>query len=258
VGKRKESNACGAARACAFATGVRVPSPGTGAERQLRRRAAPGVPAQGQGGGHRSRQCWRADGHGDLGRSRSSFTSTTGRLHRGGYGTNFEKEFGVKVTYTRTRVTRRWSPSSRPALRVRHRRASGISSPSCSHRFDQPVNKTYLTNFNNVSPFFRTCQRSGEQATVPGSGGRPHRVPARQGKDPGGQLGCVSRQAVRQEDDHDGRGREVIGAFLRYRGHSLNSTNPAELSKARPIRSQPKAVEAYISRRQGPAHFGHV
>jgi spermidine/putrescine-binding protein len=43
-------------------------------------------------------------------------------------------------------------------------------------------------------------------------------------------------------------GREVIGAFLRYRGHSLNSTDPQQLarSKADAIQAK-KHLKAYIS-----------
>jgi spermidine/putrescine transport system substrate-binding protein len=43
-------------------------------------------------------------------------------------------------------------------------------------------------------------------------------------------------------------GREVIGAMLRYRGHSLNSTNPAELSQAKADAIAAKRqLKAYIS-----------
>ncbi len=42
--------------------------------------------------------------------------------------------------------------------------------------------------------------------------------------------------------------RDVIGAFLRYRGHSLNSTDPAELEMARRDAVAAKAnLKAYLS-----------
>jgi spermidine/putrescine-binding protein len=43
-------------------------------------------------------------------------------------------------------------------------------------------------------------------------------------------------------------GREVIGAFLRYRGHSLNSTDPRQLSRAKADAIEAKKhLKAYIS-----------
>ena len=43
-------------------------------------------------------------------------------------------------------------------------------------------------------------------------------------------------------------GREVIGAFLRYRGHSLNSTDPQQLAKAKADAIEAKKqLKAYIS-----------
>ena len=43
-------------------------------------------------------------------------------------------------------------------------------------------------------------------------------------------------------------GREVIGAFLRFRGHSLNSTDPAELAEAKKDSIEAKKhLKAYIS-----------
>jgi spermidine/putrescine-binding protein len=43
-------------------------------------------------------------------------------------------------------------------------------------------------------------------------------------------------------------GREVIGAFLRYRGHSLNSTDPQQLARAKTDAVEAKKhLKAYIS-----------
>ena len=53
-------------------------------------------------------------------------------------------------------------------------------------------------------------------------------------------------------------GREVIGAFLRYRGHSLNSTDPQQLAKAKADcgPGQEAAQGLPLGAGEGPAHLG--
>jgi len=142
------------------------------------------------------------------------------------------------VTYDTYEVTRRWSPSSRGATGYTTSSCPVGNHPSGSTDLIARSNKTYLTNSTRVAHFSEPAQRSGEQAHRAWQWGRPGIGTGRQGKDPGGQLGCVSRQAVRQEMNGDDGPRSWC--FPCVSGHSLTRLS-AELSKAKPIRSQPRS-----------------
>jgi spermidine/putrescine transport system substrate-binding protein len=165
---------------------------------------------------------------------------------------NFEKEFGVKVTYdtyesNEEMVAKLQAGASGYDIVV----PSGYIIPvMVATDLIMPINKKYLTNFNNISPIFQN---------LPSDPGNKHTVPWQWGT-----TGIAYRDdKVKTPVDswavfHDKQfgkkltmmddGREVIGAFLRYRGHSLNSTNPAELSQAKADSiAAKKQLKAYIS-----------
>jgi spermidine/putrescine transport system substrate-binding protein len=113
-----------------------------------------------------------------------------------------------------------------------------------------PLDKRYLTNWGNVSPIFQN---------LPSDPGSTHSVPWQWGT-----SGIAYRaDKVKAPVDswsvfHDARyrakmtmmddGREVIGAFLRYRGHSLNSTDPRQLARAKADAIEAKThLKAYVS-----------
>jgi spermidine/putrescine transport system substrate-binding protein len=113
-----------------------------------------------------------------------------------------------------------------------------------------PLRHRYLTNLGNVAPLF---------ADPPWDPGLTHSVPWQWG------LTGIAYRAdlVRPAPDSWGvfldpayRGkmtmlddlRDVIGSFLRFRGHSLNSVDPAELARARDDAIAAKAnLKAFIS-----------
>ena len=165
---------------------------------------------------------------------------------------NFEKEFGVKVTYdtyesNEEMVAKLQAGATGYDIVV----PSGYIIPVLvATDLITPINMKYLTNFNNISPIFKN---------LPSDPGNKHTVPWQWGT-----TGIAYRKdKVKTPVDswavfHDKQfgkkltmmddGREVIGAFLRYRGHSLNSTNPAELSQAKADSiTAKKQLKAYIS-----------
>jgi spermidine/putrescine transport system substrate-binding protein len=165
---------------------------------------------------------------------------------------NFEKEFGVKVTYdtyesNEEMVAKLQAGATGYDIVV----PSGYIIPvMVATDLITPINKKYITNFSNVSPIF---------LNLPSDPGNKHTVPWQWGT-----TGIAYRHdKVKTPVDswavfHDKQfgkkltmmddGREVIGAFLRYRGHSLNSTNPAELSQAKADSiAAKKQLKAYIS-----------
>jgi spermidine/putrescine transport system substrate-binding protein len=114
----------------------------------------------------------------------------------------------------------------------------------------EPINRKYLTNWQNVSPIFQNLPTDPESVyTVPwqwGTTGLAYRTDK--------VTTPIDSWAVFLDQQFHGKmtmmddGREVIGAFLRYRGHSLNSTNPAELATAKADSIEAKKhLKAYIS-----------
>jgi len=165
---------------------------------------------------------------------------------------NFEKEFGVKVTYdtyesNEEMVAKLQAGAAGYDLVV----PSGYIIPVLTATdLIQPVNPKYLSNTVNLSPIFRDLPTDpGNRYTVPwqwGTTGIAYRTdkvtPA---PDSWGVFqNAKYHKKMTMMDD----GREVIGAFLRFKGHSLNSRNPTELQEAKADAIGAKAhLKAYIS-----------
>jgi spermidine/putrescine-binding protein len=165
---------------------------------------------------------------------------------------NFEKEFGVKVTYDTYE-------SNEEMVAKLHAGASGydIVLPSnytvpvmIATNLATPLSKQYLTNLKNLAPTFINPVFDPDnkysvayQWGTTGIAYRTDKVP-----DPGDSWGIFLdpkyKGKMTQMDDQ----RDVIGSWLRYRGHSLNSVDPAELAgaKADAIAAK-KNLKAYIS-----------
>ncbi|MBA3317839.1 MAG: spermidine/putrescine ABC transporter substrate-binding protein [Gemmatimonadales bacterium] len=165
---------------------------------------------------------------------------------------NFEKEFGVKVTYdtyesNEEMVAKLQAGATGYDIIV----PSGYILPVLvATDLIGPLNKKYLTNWGNVASIFQN---------LPSDPGNTHSVPWQWGtsgiayrtdkvKSP------VDSWAVFHDPQFRGKmtmmddGREVIGAFLRYRGHSLNSTDPQQLAKSKADAVQAKKqLKAYLS-----------
>jgi spermidine/putrescine transport system substrate-binding protein len=165
---------------------------------------------------------------------------------------DFQKEFGVKVTYdtyesNEEMVAKLQAGATGYDIVV----PSGYIVPvMVATDLITSINKKYITNFNNVSPIFQNLPTDqGNKYTVPwqwGTSGIAYR--SDKVKAP------VDSWAVFQDKQYGKKmtmmddGREVIGSQLRYRGHSLNSTNPAELAKAKADSIiAKKNLKAYIS-----------
>jgi spermidine/putrescine-binding protein len=165
---------------------------------------------------------------------------------------NFEKEFGIKVTYdtyesNEEMLAKLQAGATGYDIIV----PSGYSVPVLvATGLIEPINRKYLTNWSNVSPIFQnTPTDPGSAHTVPwqwGTSGIAYRTDKI--KTP------IDSWAVFHDQKFHGKmtmmddGREVIGAFLRYRGHSLNSTDPQQLAGAKKdaIKAK-KHLKAYIS-----------
>lgn len=165
---------------------------------------------------------------------------------------NFEREFGVTVTYdtyesNEEMVAKLQAGATGYDIIV----PSGYILPVLTATgLIQPIDRTYLTNWGNLSPIFQNPPTDpGSEHSVPwqwGTSGiayRTDKVPV-----------PVDSWEVFLEPAHHAKmtmlddGREVIGAFLRYRGHSLNSTDPAELAAAKADAIEAKKhLKAYIS-----------
>jgi spermidine/putrescine transport system substrate-binding protein len=165
---------------------------------------------------------------------------------------NFQKEFGVKVTYdtyesNEEMVAKLQAGATGYDIVV----PSGYIIPVLVNTdMIVPINRKYITNWNNISPIFQN---------VPTDPGNKHTVPWQWGT-----TGIAYRNdKIKTPIDswaifHDKRfgkkmtmmddGREVIGAFLRYRGHSLNSIKADELAQAKADSIAAKRqLKAYIS-----------
>jgi spermidine/putrescine transport system substrate-binding protein len=150
---------------------------------------------------------------------------------------NFEKEFGIKVTYgtyesNEELVARLQSGSSGYDLIV----PSGYLIPVLAAAdLISPVSRQYLTNWGNLAPLFVGLPFDpGNRYTVPwqwGTTGIAYRTD-KVSLAPESWAVFHDRSLAQRMTMMDDR-REVIGAFLRYRGHSLNSVDPAEVSQAK-------------------------
>jgi spermidine/putrescine-binding protein len=165
---------------------------------------------------------------------------------------NFEKEFGIRVTYdtyesNEEMVAKLQAGASGYDIVV----PSGYIVPvMVATDLITPLTRRYLTNFNNVSPLFRNLASDPENRhTVPwqwGTSGIAYRTDK--------VSSPVDSWEVFRDQRYTGKmtmmddGREVIGSQLRYRGRSLNSTDPTELSQARDDAvAAKKQLKAYIS-----------
>ncbi len=165
---------------------------------------------------------------------------------------NFEKEFGVKVTYdtyesNEEMVAKLQAGATGYDVVV----PSGYIIPVLvATDTIMSLNPKYITNGGNVSSIFRKLPSDpDDEYTVPwqwGTTGIAYRTDKI--KIP------VDSWDVFHDRKYAGKltmmddGREVIGAELRHRGHSLNSTDPAELDQAKTdCISAKKNLKAYIS-----------
>ncbi|HEV8599167.1 MAG TPA: spermidine/putrescine ABC transporter substrate-binding protein [Gemmatimonadales bacterium] len=164
----------------------------------------------------------------------------------------FEREFAVRVTYdtfeSSEEMVAKLQAGARgydlvvpPTYGVTTLLASGLLAP---------LSPRYLPNRANLAPVFRGLAHDREDRyTVPWQWGmtgiawRTDRIPA-----------TPDSWAVFLEPRYRGKLtmlddlRDVIGAFLRLRGHSINSRDPAELEEARRDAVAAKAnLKAYLS-----------
>jgi len=165
---------------------------------------------------------------------------------------NFEKEFGVKVTYdtyesNEEMVAKLQAGASGYDIIV----PSGYIVPVLvATDLIIPINKKYLTNWGNLAPIFTNLPTDPESAhTVPwqwGTSGIAYRTDKI--KVPIDSWAIFHDQKFHKKMTMMDDGREVIGSQLRWKGHSLNSTNPQELAlaKADSIDAK-KHLKAYIS-----------
>ena len=165
---------------------------------------------------------------------------------------NFEREFGVRVTYDTYE-------SNEEMIAKLQAGATGydIIVPTgyvvpvlVATGLIAPLHRKYLTNWGNVSPIFQNLPTDpGTVHTVPWQWGTSG-IAYRRDK----VSTTVDSWAVFFDRRLGGKmtmmddAREVIGAMLRYRGHSLNSVDPAELARAKQdaIAAKPQ-LKAYIS-----------
>jgi spermidine/putrescine transport system substrate-binding protein len=165
---------------------------------------------------------------------------------------NFEKEFGVKVTYDTYE-------SAEEMLAKLQAGASGydlimptgyIVPVLVASDLIRPVNRKYLTNWGNVSPIFQNLPTDPNNAyTVPwqwGTSGIAYRTDKL--KVPVDSWAVFQDPRFKKKMTMMDDGREVIGAMLRYRGHSLNSVDPQQLAQAKKDAIEAKKhLKAYIS-----------
>lgn len=164
----------------------------------------------------------------------------------------FEKEFGVRVTYDTYE-------SSEEMVAKLHAGATGYDLVVPTAYAVTALIQTgllarlslrYLDNLANISPVFRGRAHDPENAyTVPwqwGMTGIAWRsdLVADAPKSWSVFLGPSLAGKMTMLDDQ----RDVLGAFLRYRGHSINSVDPAELAEAKRDAIAAKAnLKAYLS-----------
>lgn len=164
----------------------------------------------------------------------------------------FEREFGVKVTYD----------TFESAEEMVAKLAAGATgydivvpptyavSALLGADLLAPLSPHYLPNLKNLAPLFRRLEHDPENRyTVPWQWGmtgiawRSDKVAA---PPPSWSVFLDSRYRNRMTMLDDVR--DVIGAFLRLRGHSLNSIDPAELETAQRDAIAAKLnLKAYLS-----------
>jgi spermidine/putrescine transport system substrate-binding protein len=165
---------------------------------------------------------------------------------------NFEREFGVKVTYdtyesNEEMVAKLQAGATGYDIVV----PSGYIVPvMVATDLLAPIHRKYLPNCGNLSPIFQNLAADpGNRYTVPwqwGTSGIAYRADK--------VKTSIDSWAVFQNPEYSGKmtmmddGREVIGSQLRYRGHSLNSSDPEHLARAKADAiAAGKQLRAYIS-----------
>ena len=165
---------------------------------------------------------------------------------------NFEKEFGVRVTYDTYE-------SNEEMVAKLQAGASGydIIMPTgyilpmlVATRLIVPLNRKYLTNWDNLSPIFQKLPSDPDSTyTVPwqwGTSGIAYRTDKL--KIPVDSWAVFQDRRFTRKMTMLDDGREVIGAMLRYRGYSLNSTDAEQLAQAKQDAIEAKKhIKAYIS-----------
>jgi spermidine/putrescine transport system substrate-binding protein len=150
---------------------------------------------------------------------------------------DFEKEFGVEVTVDNYESNEEMAakleagasgydlvvPSSYVLTVLR---AAGLLAP---------VDRRLIPNATNIAPLFgNPAWDPGDQVSIPWQWGftgiayRKDRIPV-----PPDSWAIFLDPKYRGKMTMLDDGRDVLGAFLRYHGHSLNSVAPAELAEAK-------------------------
>jgi spermidine/putrescine transport system substrate-binding protein len=149
----------------------------------------------------------------------------------------FEQEFGVRVTYdtyesNEEMLGKLMAGATGYDLVV----PTGYQLPLLRERaLVRRLDRSKLTNWGNLMPLFQSTPADpGGEYGVPWQWGitgiayRADLLPSAPDSWAAFLDGSATGRATMLDD-----GREVLGAMLRYRGHSLNSTDPAELAGAR-------------------------
>ncbi len=148
---------------------------------------------------------------------------------------DFEREFGVRVTYdtyesNEEMAGKLLAGASGYDIVV----PTGYLMPVLSAQgLLAPLNKSLLPNFSNIAPLFlNPTTDPGNTFGVPWQWGLTG-IAYRQDKVPAPRSWAVFTEGaapgrMTMLDD----GREVLGAMLKYRGHSLNTTDAGQLTRA--------------------------
>jgi spermidine/putrescine transport system substrate-binding protein len=165
---------------------------------------------------------------------------------------DFEREFGVEVT-----VDTYESNEEMAAKLLAGATGYDLVLPS-SYLFPllfandllQPLERGYLTNWNNIAPLFRNPGWDpGSAHSVPwgwGTTGIAFRADLVAEKPDSWAVFLEHRYRSKMTMLDDPR--DVIGSFLKYRGRSLNSTDPGDLHAAKTDAIAAKAnLKAYVS-----------
>jgi len=163
----------------------------------------------------------------------------------------FEREFGVRVTYdtfeSSEEMVAKLQAGARgydlvvpPTYAVTALVAAGLLAP---------LSPRYLGNRGNVAPVFRGLAHDpGDRYTVPWQWGMTGIAWRSDLAPPPDSWGVFLEPRYRGKMTMLDDPRDVIGAMLRLRGHSINSVNPAELAAARSDAVAAKAnLKAYLS-----------
>lgn len=164
----------------------------------------------------------------------------------------FEKEFGVRVVYdtyesNEEMVAKLQAGATGYDVIV----PTGYFIPMLvATELVMPLNRKYLTKWGNLSPIFQNLPSDPDNTyTVPwqwGTSGIAYRTDKL--KIPVDSWAVFQDQRFSRKMTMMDDGREVIGAMLRYRGHSLNSTDAQQLAQARTDAIEAKRqLKAYIS-----------